>query len=95
MNGWGSPALREYLEDACPEYVYKGPPKREWGEPWSADEDQTFIQAHREGKTHREIAAMLPGRSADAVKERWYEAKLGKSGTAALRAYAAEYRKNK
>jgi len=79
------------LEDACPEYVYKGPPKREWGEPWSADEDQTFIQAHREGKTPQEIAALLPGRTHIAVETRWREAKSGKSGTAALKAYAAEW----
>jgi len=95
LRGLGGPALRKYLEETCPEYVYRDPSERRVCKPWSADEDQTFIQAHREGKTHREIAAMLPGRSADAVKERWYEAKLGKSGTAALRAYAAEYRKNK
>ena len=90
-NGSGSPALREYLEETCPEYVYRGPPKGTFGEPWSAEEDQTFIQAHREGKTHGEIAAMLPGRSHSAVGNRWREVKIGKTGTAALKAYVAEY----
>ena len=89
-KGRGSPALREYLEETCPEYVYKGPSIKP---PWSAEEDQTFIQAHREGKTDSEIAAMLPGRTKGAVRERWYYAKLGKTGSAALRAYAAECRK--
>jgi len=90
-NGSGSPALREYLEETCPGYVYRGPPKGTFGEPWSAEEDQTFIQAHREGKTHGEIAAMLPGRSHSAVGNRWREVKIGKTGTAALKAYVAEY----
>ena len=89
-KGRGSPALREYLEETCPEYVYNGPSIKP---PWSAEEDQTFIQAHREGKTDSEIAAMLPGRTKGAVRERWYYAKLGKTGSAALRAYAAECRK--
>ena len=62
-------------------------------EPWSVEEDQTFIQARKEGKTDSEIAAMLPGRTKGAVRERWYYAKLGKTGSAALRAYAAECRK--
>ena len=60
-NGLGSPALREYLEETCPEYVYKGPPQKP--SPWSVEEDQTVIQAHKEGKTFKEIAAMLPGRN--------------------------------
>ena len=60
-NGLGSPALREYLEETCPEYVYKGPPQKRF--PWSVEEDQTVIQAHKEGKTFKEIAAMLPGRN--------------------------------
>ena len=62
-------------------------------EPWSVEEDQTFIQARKEGKTDSEIAAMLPGRTKGAVREKWYYAKLGKTGSAALRAYAAECRK--
>ena len=89
-NGTGSPALREYLEETCPEYVYKGPSKIVTWQPWSAEEDQTFIQAHKEGKTHSEIAAMLPGRTKRAVRSRWLEARNGRWGTAALRAYAAE-----
>jgi len=89
-NGWGSPALREYLEETRPEYVYKGPPKNL---SWSAEEDQTFIQAHKEGKTPQEIAALLPGRRHTAVTGRWRDAKIGKAGSAALLAYAAESRK--
>ena len=91
-KGLGSPALREYLEETCPEYVYKGPQKKVC-KPWSAEEDHTFIQAHKEGKTYREIAAMLPGRTRNAVESRWRDAKTGKTGTAALLAYAAECRK--
>ena len=69
--------------------------KDRYWQPWSVEEDQTLIQAHREGKTHREIAAMLPpGRTKKAVEKRWGDAKKGKQGTAALRAYAAEYCKN-
>ena len=89
-NGSGSPALREYLEETCPDYVYKPPSERRVYQPWSAEEDLTFIQAHRDGKTHKEIAAMLPGRTHRAVRGRWSEAKIGKCGTAALRAYAAK-----
>ena len=91
-KGLGSPALREYLEETCPEYVYKGP-KKKVCKPWSAEEDHTFIQAHKEGKTYREIAAMLPGRTRNAVESRWRDAKTGKTGTAALLAYAVECRK--
>ena len=80
-NGSGSPALREYLKDYPSTLTYC---------PWSAEEDQTFIQAHREGKTHRETAAVLPRRSYDAVSSRWRDVKVGKAGTAALKAYAAE-----
>ena len=88
--GSGSPPLREYLEETCPEYVYKPLSK----EPrWSKEEDQTFIQAHREGKSQRVIAEMLPGRSYDAVKNRWSRARQGKASTAPLLAYAAEYSK--
>ena len=89
-NGSGSPVLREYLEETCPEYVYK-PSHRQRTDGWSAEEDQTFIRAHKEGKTHKEIAAMLPGRTHDAVGGRWYEARIGNAGTAALREYAAEF----
>ena len=78
------------MEETYPEYVYRGPSERVTSEPWSVEEDQTFIRAHKEGKTLKEIAAMLSGRTRGAVKERWHEAKLGKAGTAALRAYAAE-----
>ena len=90
VNGYGAPVLREYLEK----------PRRDSSgatEPWSAEEDLTFIQAHRDGKTQREIAAMLPGRSYHAVTGRWKEAKKpgGKYGSAALRAYAAAYCKSK
>ena len=92
-KGWGSPALREYLEETCPEYVYKGPSERLAGVPWSAEEDQTFIQTHREGKTIKEIAAILPGRSYDSVSGRWREAKIGRCCSAVLKAYAAEYLK--
>ena len=91
-NGSCTPVLREYLEETCPEYVYKGPQKKVC-KPWSAEEDHTFIQAHKEGKTYREIAAMLPGRTRNAVESRWRDAKTGKTGTAALLAYAAECRK--
>ena len=52
-KGWGSPALREYLEETCPEYVNKPPSERRVCQSWSEEEDQTFIQAHREGKTQR------------------------------------------
>ena len=90
VNGLGSPVLREYLEETYPEYVYRGPSERRVYQPWSAEEDLTFIQAHRDGKTHKEIAAMLPGRTHRAVRGRWSEAKIGKCGTAALRAYAAK-----
>ena len=88
-HGKGSKPLREYLEETYPDYVCIPPKTR----PWSVDEDQTFIQAHREGKTLPEIAPLLPGRTHRAVEARWSEAKTGKSGTAALRAYAAECRK--
>ena len=90
VKGLGSPALREYLEETCPEYVYKPPSKNL---SWSAEEDQTFIQAHREGKSIQKISAMLPGRSHSAVTCRWQEAKFGRGGTAPLLAYAAEYSK--
>ena len=86
-NGLGIPALREYVEKTCPEYVYK--PKQVL-EPWSVEEDQTLIQARKEGKTFKEIAAMLPGRTEIAVGARWCLAKSGNAGTAALREYAAE-----
>jgi len=89
-NGSCTPVLREYLEETCPDYVYKPPSERRVYQPWSAEEDLTFIQAHRDGKTHKEIAAMLPGRTHRAVRGRWSEAKIGKCGTAALRAYAAK-----
>ena len=92
VKGLGSPALREYLEETCPEYVYKPPSKNL---SWSAEEDQTFIQAHREGKLLEEIAAMLPRRTYSAVYSRWREAKKGQLGTAALLAYAAAYCKLK
>ena len=49
-----------------------------------------MIRAHKEGKTCKEIAAMLPGRTEGAVGGRWHNAKKGKIGSAALRAYAAE-----
>ena len=91
VNGLGSPVLREYLEETCPEYVYRGPSERRVYQPWSAEEDQTFIRAHKEGKTQKEIAAMLPGRTLKGVKHRWSGAKLGKAGTASLKAYAAEF----
>jgi len=87
-RGSGTPALRKYLEETCPEYVYK--PSKERDDLWSAEEDQTFIRAHREGKKHHEIAAMLPGRTYNAVKQRWQMTKIGSRGIAALRAYAAE-----
>ena len=86
-NGLGIPALREYVEKTCPEYVYK--PKQVL-EPWSVEEDQTLIQARKEGKTFKEIAAMLPDRTEIAVGARWCLAKTGNAGTAALREYAAE-----
>ena len=94
-NGSGSPALREYLEETCPEYIYKPPSERVTLLPWSVEEDQTFIQAHREGKLLEEIAAMLPRRTYSAVYSRWREAKKGQLGTAALLAYAAAYCKLK
>merc|ERR1712057_2032 len=62
---------------------------RHW-QPWSVEEDQTFIQAHREGKLYREIAAMLPERTNRAVRGRLDNAKKGTHGTAPLLAYAAE-----
>ena len=83
-----SKALREYL--ASSQYVYKPRPRKSTHKQWSAEEDNTFIRAHKEGKTHPEIAAMLPGRTRDAVTARWSDAKTGRSGSAALRAYAAE-----
>ena len=83
-RGFGSPALRKYLKEN---------PSRLRG-PWSVEEDQTFIRAHKEGKTHREISAMLRGRTKDAVSARWLEAKHGRQGSAALIAYAAEFCKN-
>ena len=89
-NGSGSPALREYLEETCPEYVNKPPSERRVCQSWSKEEDQTFIQAHREGKTRREIAAMLPGRTKSAVINRWHDVKIGKNVSAAFRAYVAE-----
>ena len=88
-RGSGSPALREYLKETCPEYVYKPPPTNV-SQPWSEEEELTFIQAHREGKTLKEIAAILPGRTENAVESRWNHAKKRKTGTAALREYAAE-----
>ena len=94
-NGSGSPALREYLEETCPEYIYKPPSERVTLLPLSVEEDQTFIQAHREGKLLEEIAAMLPRRTYSAVYSRWREAKKGQLGTAALLAYAAAYCKLK
>ena len=75
-------ALRAYAAECTP------PENRS---PWSVEEDQTFIQAHKEGKTYKEIAAMLQGRTYDAVRIRWQEARNGKSGTAALIEYAAEF----
>ena len=78
---YGTAALRAYAAECAPDKRFR----------WSVKEDQTFIRAHKEGKTQREIAAMLPGRTEDAVNFRWQEAKKGKRGSAALRAYAAEY----
>jgi len=92
-TGSGSPALREYLEETCPEYVYKPPPEIWVCQSWSVEEDQTFIQAHREGKKIKEIAAMLPGRTRSAVSARWSDAKKGRRCSAVLKAYAAEYLK--
>ena len=89
-RGSGSPALKEYLKETCPEYVYKHPSERLTNQSWSAEEDQTFIQAHTEGKTLKEIAAILSGRTENAVESRWNHAKKRKTGTAALREYAAE-----
>ena len=83
-NGLGSPALREYVEETCPEYVYETPSRRRACTEWSAEEEETFIQAHKEGKTHRQIAAMLPERSEEAVACRWSLAKTGTHGSAAL-----------
>ena len=88
-DGTGSPVLREYLEETCPEYVYK-PSHRQRSNGWSAEEDQTFIRAHKEGKTWKKIAAMLPGRTHDAVRQRLKNVRQQGNGTAALRAYAAE-----
>jgi len=93
VKGLGSPALREYLEETCPEYVYKPPPEIWVCQSWSVEEDQTFIQAHREGKKIKEIAAMLPGRTRSAVSARWSDAKKGRRCSAVLKAYAAEYLK--
>merc|ERR1711959_275871 len=91
QKGKGGPALRKYLEETCPYYVYKPPQTNQW----SAEEDQIFIKAHREGKTFREIAAMLPGRTKSAVAVRWTEYRYGNrhkngtSGSAAMLAYVA------
>ena len=63
------------------------------GSSWSVEEEQTIIRAHKKGKTVQEIAAMLPGRTESAVRGRWGRANIGKSGTAALREYAAENNK--
>ena len=95
VNGSGTPALREYLEETCPEYMYNPPSERLVHNGWSAEENHTFIRAHKEGKTHKEITAMLPGRTRDAVSARWHGAKLGNCGSAALLSYAAEYCKNR
>ena len=76
----GSAALREYAAECTTTK----------GNSWSEEEDQTFIQTHREGKTFQEIVAMLPRRTEGAVEHRWMLAKKGKAGTAALTAYAAE-----
>ena len=84
-DGTGSPALREYLE----EYMCNSSHQQKTNG-WSAEEEETFIRAHKEGKLLKEIAAMLPGRTKSALRTRWYEAKIGKAGTAALKAYAAE-----
>ena len=76
-KGHGSAALRAYAAEITPFS-------------WSAEEDQTFIRTHKEGKTFKKITAMLPGRTERAVRGRWDLAKNGKAGTTALRAYAAE-----
>ena len=89
-NGLGSPALREYVEETCPEYVYETPSRRRACTEWSAEEEETFIQAHREGKMYKEIAAMLPEKTEAALRSRWRDARSGRIGTAALRAYAAK-----
>ena len=85
LKGCGTAALREYAAEFTPS---------ESPSPWSAEEDQTFIRAHKEGKTLKQIAAMLPGRTHDAVRAKWSDARRGKSGTAPLLAYAAEHCKN-
>ena len=78
----GTATLRAYVAEITPSAKFS---------PWSEYEDNTFIRAHKEGKTPLEIAALLPGRTNTAVKGRWQLAKNGKRGSAALRAYAAEY----
>ena len=83
---YGTAALREYAAECTPS---------ENSFLWSVEEDQTFIQAHKEGKTFKETAAMLPERTRDAVYGRWGRAKEGKCGTAPLKAYAAAYCKLK
>ena len=82
----GTTALREYAAEYAAEFT---PTKKI--SPWSAEEDQTFIRAHKKGKTPLEIAALLSGRTNTAVSSRWNMAKNGTRGSAALRAYAAEY----
>ena len=82
-RGCGSPALRKYFEENPSTFC-----------PWSVEEDNTFIRAHKEGKNFKEIAAMLPGRTRDAVSQRWLDAKHGRHGSAAVIAYAAECCKN-
>ena len=79
-RGHGTTALREYLAECATAKFC----------PWSVEEDQTFIEAHKEGKTFQEITAMLPGRTEGAVYSRWQEAKCRNAGTTALRAYVAE-----
>ena len=80
----GTAALIAYAAECTP----SGNPSS-WS--WSVEEDQTLIRAHKEGKTPLEIAALLPGRTNTAVSTRWQLAKNGTRGSAALRAYAAEY----
>ena len=82
---YGTAALRAYVTECTPSESLSS---------WSVEEDQTLIQAHQEGHTYKEIAAMLPGRTEAAVESRWNYAKKGKRGTAPLLAYAAEYCKN-
>ena len=77
---WGTAALIAYAAECNPQK----------NSSWSAEKDQTFIRAHKEGKTWNEIAAMLPVRSEGAVASRWGRAKMG-NNSAALRAYASEY----